>query len=300
MTGQNAEVDAPREAPAGGPGALRVCVVTNGSWFATVALDRLLARTASRHTYLVIVATGLRKESGNRLVEASRLLRRWGLRYFTYKMTVNVLPSVIGRVIPGDLSLERICRKLDVPTARFRNVNETEPMDRIRQFGPDLLVSFSCPNRLSTEVLAIPRIGSLNVHSSLLPAYAGMAGYVHALRNNDPFTGVTVHEMVDRLDAGRIVRQQRIAIRPKMSVFQLFRDQCLWGAALLEEAIDECATTGRIDGSPQDLGQRTWVGEPTQGDIRVLRRRGFRLMGFRDLVQLIRPPGPDLEIGVRS
>jgi UDP-4-amino-4-deoxy-L-arabinose formyltransferase/UDP-glucuronic acid dehydrogenase (UDP-4-keto-hexauronic acid decarboxylating) len=173
-------------------------------------------------------------------------------------------------------------------------------MDRIRQFAPDLLISFSCPNRLSTDVLALARIGSLNVHSSLLPAYAGMAGYIHALRNDDPFTGVTVHEMVDRLDAGRIVRQQRIVIRPKMSVFQLFRDQCLWGAALLEEAIDECAISGRITGTPQDLEQRTWVGEPTKDDIRVLRGRGFRLMGFADLVQLVRPPRPDREMGLHA
>jgi len=278
----------------------RVCIVTNGSWFATVALDRLLARTATRHAYLVIVATGLRKQSGNRLVEASRLLRRWGLRYFTYKVAVNVLPSLLGRVIPGAVSIDRICARHGVPTARFRNVNEADPMERITEFGPDLLISFSCPNRLSTDVLALPRIGSLNVHSSLLPAYAGMAGYIHALRNDDPSTGVTVHEMVDRLDAGRIVRQQRIAIRPRMSAFQLFREQCLCGAALLEEAIDACATTGRIDGSPQDLAQRTWVGEPTRDDIRVLRRNGFRLMGFRDLAELIRPRRAEHEIGMRS
>jgi len=305
MSGPTGDVGAPGRGAAGRgaagrAGPLRVCIVTNGSWFATLALDRLLTRTATRHAYLVVVATGLRKQSGNRLVEASRLLHRWGLRYFAYKMAVNVLPSVLGRVIPGRPSIGRICRGLGVPTARFRNVNDAQPKDRIRQFGPDLLISFSCPNRLSADVLALPTIGSLNVHSSLLPAYAGMAGYIHALRNDDPYTGVTVHEMVERLDAGRIVRQQRIVIQPKMSVFQLFRDQCLWGAALLEEAIDDCATTGRIDGSPQDLAQRTWVGEPTRDDIRVLRRRGFRLMGFRDLVELVRPPGPNREIGARS
>lgn len=280
--------------------ALRICIVTNGSWFATIALDRLLTRTATRHEYLVIVATGLRKQSGNRLIEAFRLLRRWGVRFFTYKMAVNVLPAVLGRVIPGGLSIGRVCRTVGAPTATFRNVNEAAPMDRIGRFQPDLLISFSCPNRLSAEVLALPRIGSLNVHSSLLPAYAGIAGYVHALRNNDSATGVTVHEMVDRLDAGRIVRQQQIAIRPGMSVFELFRDQCLTGAELLEEAIDESATSGRIDGSAQDLAGRTWVGEPTREDIRVLRGHGFRLMGFRDLVALIRPPRPDREIGARA
>ena len=296
MSDPTGAVDAPGPDPAGGAASLRICIVTNGSWFATVALDRLLSRTAGRNAYLVIVATGLRRQSGNRLVEASRLLGRWGLRYFVYKSAVNLLPSVLGRVIPGSRSIGRTCRRLGVPTARFRNVNDAAPMEHLRRFRPDLLISFSCPNRLSAEVLALPRIGSLNVHSSLLPAYAGMAGYIHALRNGDPATGVTVHEMVERLDAGRIVGQRRIAIRPGMSVFQLFRDQCLGGAALLEEAIDACATSGAIDGSPQDLARRTWVGEPTRDDIRVLRRRGFRLMAFRDLIELIGPPGPDREI----
>lgn len=281
-------------APAAGieSGRLRIAVVTNGSWFATVALDQLLSRIAPRHEIRVIVATGLRRQSGNRLVEAVRLLRRWGPRYFAYKAVVNFLPSAAARLTGRGMSMDLVARRLAIPLARHRNLNDPSPLAELRTFAPDLLVSFSCPNRLSATVLGVPRIGALNVHSSLLPAYAGMAGYVHSLVNNDRSTGVTVHEMVERLDAGRIVQQAAIDIEPGTSVFRLFLAQCLAGATLLETAIDAIAATGRIDGSPQDLGARSYVGEPTSRDIATLRRNGFRLIGPADLVELVRPRPP--------
>lgn len=268
---------------------LRVCIVTNGSWFATRALGRLLTRTSRRHEYMVIVTTGLRQPSDrSRAGEAVRLLRRWGLRYFGYKALVNVLPLALRHAGRRATTLESICSQHGIPADLAGDVNDREVRGRIARFRPDVLVSFSCPYRLEHELLAVPRIGALNVHSSLLPAYAGIGTYVHALANDEPYTGVTVHEMVERFDAGRIVRQRRIGIRPRMSVFQLFEDQCLQGAELLEEALDEVAALGHLTGQPQDLAARTYYGEPTRSDVRRLRRNGFVLVTRADLREIVR------------
>jgi folate-dependent phosphoribosylglycinamide formyltransferase PurN len=272
-----------------GSASLRVCVVTNGSWFATQALGRLLTRTSERHEYSIVVTTGLRQPgSDGRASEAVRLLRRWGPRYFGYKILVNLLPQVLRFGGRHAVTLESICSRRGIPVSRASDVHEPDALREIERFGPDVLVSFSCPYRLRSEVLEVPRIGALNVHSSLLPAYAGIATYVHCLVNDEPRTGVTVHEMVERFDAGRIVGQRAIDIRPGTSVFELFKEQCLGGADLLVEALDEIAQLGRLTGRPQDLAERTYFGEPTRADIRALRRNGFVLATWKDLREIVR------------
>ena len=277
----------PRE-PGHAP-SLRVSIVTNGSWFATQALGRLLERTSERHEYTVIVTTGLRQPGNHsRAAEGIRLLRRWGPRYFGYKSLVNVMPLLLRHAGKRAITLESICSRRDIPVGRSGDVNDPEARERIAGFRPDVFVSFSCPYRLERELLAVPRIGALNVHSSLLPAYAGLATYVHCLVNDEPYTGVTVHEMVERFDAGRIVGQRKVDIRPGMSVFQLFKDQCLQGSELLEEALDQIAAVGDLSGKPQDLAARTYFGEPTRTDIRRLRRNGFELATWADVREIVR------------
>ena len=74
---------------------------------------------------------------------------------------------------------------------------------------PDLLLCAAFPSRLPTAVLALPRIGAINGHNSLLPRYRGPNPQGWALRNGDPETGFTVHRMVDEFDAGPVLAQVR-------------------------------------------------------------------------------------------
>ena len=157
----------------------------------------------------------------------------------------------------------------------------------IRDFAPDLVVSFSCPYKIGDEVLGIPRIGSLNVHSSLLPAYAGVCTYIHVLADGQEVTGVTVHEMVSRFDAGRILAQREVAIQPGASVLSLFLTQCEIAGELLHEAVLRCLDTEAIEGREQDIGARTYRREPTKDDISRLRRRGHRLLRTTDAKALV-------------
>ena len=263
----------------------RVTIVTNGNYFSHIGLRRLLA--ADDVELQVFVTTGLRKTSGNRAKEALELLRKWGFRYTAYKVATYALPFAGEKVARRTLTVRAACERLGIPCHVIRSVNTSPALELIGDFAPDLLVSFSCPYKIGKELLATPRIGSMNVHSSLLPAYAGVCTYIHVLADAQPVTGVTVHEMVSRFDAGRILAQQEVAIGPRTSVFSLFATQCEIAGVLLYDAVRESLDAGAIGGHEQDFGQRTYRGEPTRGDVARLRSNGHRLLRPTDAKWLV-------------
>jgi methionyl-tRNA formyltransferase len=74
-------------------------------------------------------------------------------------------------------------------------------------YQPDVLLVFGFNWRLPREVLDVPRLGVLNVHPSALPRYRGPSPVLWAIRNGDPFLGITVHRMTERIDAGPVLAQ---------------------------------------------------------------------------------------------
>jgi len=68
-------------------------------------------------------------------------------------------------------------------------------------YEPDLMLVFGFNWHLPRETLTVPRFGVLNVHPSALPRYRGPSPVLWAIRNGDPFMGITVHRMTERIDA---------------------------------------------------------------------------------------------------
>lgn len=264
----------------------RITIVTNGNAFSNIALTRLFDGLAGSVDFQVITTTGLRRTRGNRLIEAVRLLRRWGWRYTGYKMATYGVPWVRQLFTRKPLFVARTCRGRGIPVLNVRSVNTPAARKWIASFAPDLLVSYSCPYKIFPKVLALPRIGCLNVHSSLLPAYAGVCTYIHVLADGRTTTGVTVHEMVNEFDAGRIVAQREMAISPGISVCALFTEQCRIAGRVLVEAVRHCLSAGQVDGRVQDASLRTYRGEPMAEDIASLRSRGHCLARFAELADI--------------
>ena len=174
------------------------------------------------------------------------------------------------------------CRRRGIPCAVVRNVNQPDVVARITAFAPDILLSVSCPYRIKQRLLDVPRLGSLNLHSSLLPAYAGVCTYIHVLARGERRTGITLHEMVARIDAGRIVAQNALPIEGPTTVCALFRRLCQMASPMIRTSLQEILATGRIGGADQDPAQRSYCGEPTRQDIAALRRHGHGLLTRRD------------------
>ncbi len=82
----------------------------------------------------------------------------------------------------------------------------------ISKMKPDFIIVNSYSMKLHPEVLAIPKIASINVHGGLLPEYRGANPIQWAIINAETETGVTIHYMTEEIDAGDIISQKRVPI----------------------------------------------------------------------------------------
>ena len=116
--------------------------------------------------------------------------------------------------------------------------------------APDLLLVVAF--RILPEVLfSRPRLGAINLHASLLPAYRGAAPIARALMDGCTETGVTTFQIVRRVDRGGLLLQKRLAIRPDDSAGTLSRRLAQAGSALVATTLDEL-DRGELVAKPQD------------------------------------------------
>jgi methionyl-tRNA formyltransferase len=128
-------------------------------------------------------------------------------------------------------------------------------------YRPDALLVFGFNWRLPPDVLAVPRLGVLNVHPSALPRYRGPSPVLWAIRNGDPYLGVTVHRMTERIDAGPVLTQVDDLPMPdqvtSQDVWELIKAAL---PELINQALDRAV---REDpGRPQDEHLATYAGFP--------------------------------------
>lgn len=112
-----------------------------------------------------------------------------------------------------------------------------EALERLSALKPELIVVAAYGKILPKEILDLPRLGCINVHSSLLPRYRGAAPINWAVLNGETETGVTIMYMAEGLDTGDIISQRATAIDPDETVESLHDRLALLGAELLGETV---------------------------------------------------------------
>ena len=79
---------------------------------------------------------------------------------------------------------------------------------------PDLFIVVAYGKIMPKEILEIPKLGSINIHYSLLPKYRGASPVESAILNGDTETGITIQQMELKMDAGPILAQEKVIISP--------------------------------------------------------------------------------------
>jgi methionyl-tRNA formyltransferase len=143
-----------------------------------------------------------------------------------------------------------------VPVFQPESVNTPEGVQSLQALTADLLVVAAYGQILSNDVLAAARLGGVNVHASLLPKYRGAAPINWAIYHGETRTGVTIIRMTTGLDAGDILAQEALDIRPHETAGELEARLGPLGAKLAVDVVNRLAA-GPVAGTPQDKGQVT-------------------------------------------
>ncbi|MBK1784239.1 methionyl-tRNA formyltransferase [Prauserella cavernicola] len=139
---------------------------------------------------------------------------------------------------------------------------------KLREVRPDLIVANNWRTWIPPEIFTLPTHGTLNVHDSLLPAYAGFSPLIWALINGEQEVGVTAHMMDGELDAGPIVRQKAVAVGPRDTATDLFHSTVDLIEPLVSESLALIAE-GHTDWTPQDRTKASFFHKRSLEDSRI-------------------------------
>src|ERR1700710_22226 len=159
-------------------------------------------------------------------------------------------------------------REKQVPVFTPASVNTPEWKERIAGMAPDLILSVYYRHMISSQILALPKLGAFNLHGSLLPKYRGRAPINWAVLHGEPRIGMTLHRMVKSADAGAIVDQEGVDLGPRDPAEQAFRKVLPCARRVLAGQIDSLLAGTAID-TPQDESKVTYFGvrKPEDGII---------------------------------
>lgn len=131
-------------------------------------------------------------------------------------------------------------------------------LELVKGLAPELTVVAAYGKLLPEAILAVPPLGSINVHSSLLPKYRGAAPINWAILNGEETTGVSIMYMAKALDAGDVILQKSTPIGPEEDAPALTARLAQLGAEALSETVTALAA-GTADRTPQNEAEMTYA-----------------------------------------
>lgn len=141
-------------------------------------------------------------------------------------------------------------RRLSLPLEETETTRGEAFPERLRSLAPDVSVVVAYGELLTIDVLNAPRLGSVNLHFSLLPRWRGASPVQHAILAGDPLTGVTVIQMDEGLDTGPVLARREEPIRSDDDAGSLGDRLAKIGADLVVEAALDL-TVGVVTPEPQ-------------------------------------------------
>lgn len=147
--------------------------------------------------------------------------------------------------------MKTIAEQHGVPVYQPPSINTSEGVAALKGFRPDLLVVAAYGQILNNDVLSVSPHGGINVHASLLPKYRGAAPIAWAIYHGETRTGVTIIRMTTGLDAGDLLAQEAVDIRPDETAGELEARLAPLGARLAVQMLDQIEA-GTAKGARQD------------------------------------------------
>ena len=240
--------------------------------------DRFLARRAKDVVGIAVCSPVYKNQS------AFSMLRRY-VKAFGLGNAARLAWRVLGAKVKDCLRIGfRVRRFYSVESAaayygvcvwRPKDVNASEFLDLLRSAGVDLVLSVSCPQIFSEELIRLPALGCLNLHGADLPKYRGIAPSFWMLAKGEQEAAVTLFYVNAGIDTGDVAGKRRFPIRPQDTLDTFIQRAKREACDLALDVLDRIEA-GTVQREPLE-GKGSYFGFPTREAYREFRRRGRRL-----------------------
>jgi methionyl-tRNA formyltransferase len=243
---------------------LNITILANRDLASHLALNQLVPQLAATHRLRIFLSS---KVGGSRALpeELQKL-------------------AAFEQGLLGKLSFANLPGKLET----LNQINSEAGLATLRASHPDLIVSIRYGGILREQVISIPALGVINLHSGLLPDYRGVMATFHAMLNGEAQIGTSLHFITDgSIDTGSIIEQTYLSVDPRNSylwhVLQLYPDAC----QSLLKCIAQLNSGGTLQSQPQLKGG-VYYSFPQQTDLHAFRKQGLKLYDVEQETALIK------------
>lgn len=108
--------------------------------------------------------------------------------------------------------LKKFTKSANIPVDEYFNINSPKTLADLESQEYDLFVSAAYPQIFGKKILEIPKLGTINIHPSILPSYRGAHPHYWAIASGEKYGGITAHFMTGIIDDGEIIAQIKISI----------------------------------------------------------------------------------------
>jgi methionyl-tRNA formyltransferase len=264
---------------------MRIFVCLNTDVVSNIAFNLLLPSLAGHE-----VAVGLSTRIGGASARApSEPAARRELRVAEQRFATEVLFPLVERSGLPDgarcLTFAELERLRGIAVSDLTNPNVGAGLGILQSFQPDVIVSIRYGAIFKAPAIAVPRLGVLNLHSGLLPAYRGVIATFRALMARETEIGCTLHYIVDgTIDTGPVVAQSHNAVDPTRSMFWHVVSLYPAGVQLIARALERLGRGETLDTQMQSGG--AYYSYPTEDEWNEFHARGWRVADPSDLTDL--------------
>jgi methionyl-tRNA formyltransferase len=154
------------------------------------------------------------------------------------------------------------------------NVNSSTMIEEISFYEPDIIITVLGNQLFKKNILAVPKKCFINLHSSLLPLYRGLLPSFWVLKNNEEYTGVTIHIIDEGIDTGPIITRKKLKIN-NISQQELIRNLKILGMEAILETLDKIYDDNYIT-TENKKNEGSYFNFPTRQDVIAFLKGGHK------------------------
>ena len=252
--------------------AIRIVILTqNETMFLVSALDYFLRRASTNCEILgavVFEASPFGKKQ-NFIQKIIAIVGIFGLEFVARYGLSTFWAKLFGNDVKQIFTKHGV-RMIEVTGS----INSEKSLETLRALDADLFISITGNQIFKKPLLEIPRLGTLNLHTALLPKYRGLMPSFWVLKNKERQTGVSVFFVDEGIDSGPILVQKKISIE-NLSQWELIRMTKFLGMEAILEGI-ELIQSGDYELIPNNEKDSTYYSFPTRADVIEFKKSGNR------------------------
>ena len=263
---------------------IRVFIISQEEPFYIPKVIGYLAQHQNEN-FKIVGATRLQPHRKNKtmkdwLLERTQIYSYWELFIITcFFMYCKVLYKLLSKFgVFNPFSVKSIYQKQNINEMVTDDINSSIYLQQLKNLDIDVILSISPPQLFGKELLNLPKIACLNAHGTLLPRHRGVFGSWWMLHDGDKEIGTTIHTMVEKLDAGKIVWQKEIPMPTNATQYAIAYHTKKIMAEGLVETLNQISANGLL--VIQSPYQESYHRAPTKAQGKNFHKKGLRVVTF--------------------